>query len=68
MNFIDQDALSFIRCIDSNYEPEKSIVLRYLKAFRFGATAEEDSNFRDWIKKTSIEEGSRIFPVQPPME
>lgn len=63
MNLIDQDALSFTRCIDSNYESEKSIVLRYLKAFRFGATAEEDSNFRDWIKKTSIEEGSRIIPL-----
>lgn len=63
MNLIDQDTLSFTRCIDSNYEPEKSIVLRYLNAFRFGITAEEDSTFRDWIKKTSIEEGSRIIPL-----
>ena len=61
MNLIDQDTLCFRKHIDSNYEPEKSIVLRYLKAFRFGTTAEEDSNFREWIKKTSIEEGSRIF-------
>jgi threonine synthase len=63
MNLIDQGALSFRELIDSDCEPQKSIVMRYLKAFKFGTTPDEDSSFKDWLRKTSIEEGSRIFPL-----
>ncbi|MBN1832569.1 MAG: hypothetical protein JW896_10710 [Deltaproteobacteria bacterium] len=63
MNLIDQEALCFRKHIDSEYEPGKSIVLRYLEAFKFGATPDEDSNIKGWLRKTSIQEGSRILPL-----
>jgi threonine synthase len=63
MNLIDQDTLCFRKHIDSDCDPQKSIVLRYLKAFKFGATPDEDSSIKDWLRRTSIEEGSRILPL-----
>jgi threonine synthase len=50
----------FLKSIDTKYPAEKSIVLRYRHAFTFG-TPDEDSRFKDLLKKTSIREGSRIF-------
>ncbi len=54
--------LDLDRAIDSEYETEASIVLRYRNAFHFGMTAEEDSEYKKWLQKTSIREGARIFP------
>jgi len=51
---------SFLASIDTKYPPETSIVLRYRNAFMFGRQ-EEDSRFKDLLKSTSIQEGSRIF-------
>ncbi len=51
------------KAIDSNYDPETSIVLRYRNAFCFGGTDKEDSEYKRWLEKTSIREGTRIFPL-----
>jgi threonine synthase len=51
------------RAIDSEYKTEASIVLRYRNAIQFGMTAEEDSEYKEWLKRTSIREGARIFPL-----
>jgi len=51
------------RVIDPEYKTEASIVLRYRNAFQFGRTAEEDSEYQKWLKRTSIREGARIFPL-----
>lgn len=53
---------NFLKLIDSRYPAEKSIVLRYRNAFTFG-TEPEDSTFKELLKKTSIQEGSRIFSL-----
>jgi len=52
----------FDDCVDSQYDAQRSVVLRYRNAFRFGATDEEDARFKDWLASTSIREGARIFP------
>jgi len=49
------------KCIDTKYTPETSIVLRYRNAFKFGMTDEEDLLSKEWLQKTSIQEGARIF-------
>ncbi len=51
------------KAIDSNYDSETSIVLRYRNAFHFGGTDQEDSEYKGWLEKTSIREGTRIFPL-----
>lgn len=51
------------KAIDSNYDSETSIVLRYRNAFQFEETAEDDWKYKEWLKKTSIREGARIFPL-----
>jgi hypothetical protein len=48
--------------IDTACDAEKSVVLRYRNAFRFGATDEEDAGFKNWLVKTSIREGARVVP------
>jgi threonine synthase len=55
--------LDLDRAIDPEYKTEASIVLRYRNAFQFGMTAEEDSEYKKWLQKTSIREGARIFPL-----
>jgi threonine synthase len=55
--------LDLDRVIDPEYKMEASIVLRYRNAFQFGTTAEEDSEYQKWLKRTSIKEGARIFPL-----
>ena len=55
--------LDLDRAIDPEYKTEASIVLRYRNAFHFGMTAEEDSEYKEWLQKTSIREGARIFPL-----
>ncbi len=52
----------FEDCIDGRVEAERSVVLRYRNAFRFGATDDEDAGFKDWLAQTSIREGARIVP------
>jgi len=55
--------LDLDRAIDPEFETEASIVLRYRNAFQFGMTAEEDSEYKQWLKRTSIREGARIIPL-----
>lgn len=50
-------------CIDSKWSREASVVLRYRNAFKFGATDEEDSTFKELLAKTSMREGARVFPL-----
>jgi threonine synthase len=52
----------FDACVDARHAAERSVVLRYKNAFRFGKTDDEDARFKDWLDKTSIREGARIFP------
>ena len=53
----------FEKLIDTRYAAEKSIVLRYRNAFTFGTTDGEDARFKQCLEKTSIQEGTRIFPL-----
>jgi threonine synthase len=55
--------LDLDRAIDPEYKTEASIVLRYRNAFDFEITAEEDSEYKKWLQKTSIREGVRILPL-----
>ena len=52
----------FVKSIDTKYSAEESIVLRYRNAFTFGSP-DEDLRFKELLKRTSIREGSRIFPL-----
>jgi threonine synthase len=63
MKLLARNRLDFDKCIDGKYSPEESIVLRYRNAFEFGTTAKEDSDHKEWLQKTSIQEGARIFPL-----
>ena len=54
-------ALSIEAQIDTAYAPEASIVLRYRNAFTFGMTDTQDAEFKEWLQKTSIREGARVF-------
>jgi threonine synthase len=58
-----RNELDLDRAIDPEYETEASIVLRYKNAFQFGMNAEEDSEYKKWLERTSIKEGARIFPL-----
>lgn len=51
------------KVIDSSYDSETSIVLRYRNALQFGGTDKENSEYKGWLEKTSIKEGARIFPL-----
>ena len=42
--------MSLAKCIDIKCNPETSIVLRYINAFKFGITDEEDSKYKEWFK------------------
>ncbi len=53
----------FDQCIDPGYGPRESIVLRYRNALEFGTTVEKTSEYKTWLRKTSIQEGARIFPL-----
>lgn len=53
----------FEKHIDHRYPADRSIVLRYKNHFCFGNTAQEDENFKQWLERTSIREGARIFPL-----
>lgn len=61
MKLLVKDRPSFDRSIDACFMPEQSIVLRYKNAFDYGMTPEEEVKYKDWLQKTSIREGSRIF-------
>jgi threonine synthase len=51
-------------CIDPRYDAARSVVLRYRNAFRFGTADDDDddASFKEWLARTSIREGARIFP------
>jgi threonine synthase len=55
--------MSLYKCIDTRYDPERSIVLRYRNASKSEMTDEEDSIYKEWLERTSIREGVRIFPL-----
>jgi threonine synthase len=55
--------MSLDKCIDTTYEPKTSIVLRYRNAFKSEMTDEEDLKYKEWLQRTSIREGVRIFPL-----
>ena len=63
MKLLAGNKIDLNRAIDPKYKTEKSIVLRYRNAFQFGMTIEEDSEYKEWLKRTSIREGARIFPL-----
>ena len=54
---------SFERWIDTRHPAEDSVVLRYMNVLRFEDSEDRDAQFKQWLKKTSIQEGSRIFPL-----
>ena len=62
MRLLLDDELNLDQFIDDQYRSDVSIVLRYRNALTFGAP-EEDSVYKDFLKKTSIREGARIFPL-----
>jgi threonine synthase len=53
--------MNFHKYIDTKYSSETSIVLRYRNAFKSEMTDQEDSNYKEWLCKTSIREGARVF-------
>jgi len=55
--------MSLHKCIDTQYDLETSIVLRYRNAFKSEMTDEEDSKYKELLQRTSIREGARIFPL-----
>ena len=63
MNLFAGNKIDLDKAIDPEYQAETSIVLRYKNAFQFGMTAGEDSEYKKWLKRTSIREGARIFPL-----
>lgn len=50
-------------CIDPAYSAEQSIILRYRKGVRVGATDEEDAAYKACLVRTSQGEGARIFSL-----
>lgn len=47
--------------VDHSFPAEKSIVLRYMNAFQFASSRNEDAKFKELLLKTSIREGARTF-------
>jgi threonine synthase len=63
MKVIARNKRDLDKGIDSKYNPEISIVLRYRNAFQFGMTEEKNLEYKEWLQKVSIREGARIFPL-----
>jgi len=63
MKVIARNKRDLDKGIDSKYNPEISIVLRYRNAFQFGMTEENNLEYKEELEKTSIREGARIFPL-----
>jgi threonine synthase len=63
MKLLSGNRIDLNRAIDPKYKTEASIVLRYRHAFHFGMTVDEDSEYKEWLKRTSIKEGARIFSL-----
>lgn len=63
MKVIARNKRDLDKGIDSKYNPEISIVLRYRNAFQFGMTEEKNLEYKEGLEKTSIREGARIFPL-----
>ena len=51
----------FERCIDFKYGADESILLRYMNAFKFETIDHDNLQYKEWLKKASIQEGARIF-------
>ena len=62
MRLLLGDESNLDQFIDDEYKSDVSIVLRYRNALTFGPP-EEDSVYKEFLKKTSIREGARIFPL-----
>ncbi len=63
MKLLARNKTGLARVIDPNYSSETSIVLRYRNAFRVGMAEQRDSEYKEWLRETSIMEGARIFPL-----
>jgi threonine synthase len=63
MKVIARNKRDLDKGIDSKYNPEISIVLRYRNAFQFEMTEEKILEYKEGLEKTSIREGARIFPL-----
>jgi|GEM_PF-677452 len=63
MKLLARDEEDLGRFIDTSHAATESIVLRYRNAFAFGSTHREDVEYKKWLQKVSIREGSRIFPL-----
>lgn len=63
MKLLVKNRTDLDRTIDPKYTPETSIVLRYRNAVQFGITEEKNSQYKEWLERTSIGEGTRIFPL-----
>ncbi len=63
MEYFLKNKFDIDKCIDTKYTPETSIVLRYRNAVQFGMTEEKNSQYKEWLERTSIREGTRIFPL-----
>ena len=49
--------------IDHRHSAETSLVLRYLRACETFMDSESGTVFQGWLRKTSIREGARVFPL-----
>ena len=61
MKLLAQNKKELDKYIDAKHDAQKSIVLRYKDALRFEDTDEQDLKFKQWLEKTSIKEGARVF-------
>jgi hypothetical protein len=62
MRILLNDELNLDKFIDDEYKSDMSIVLRYRNALTSG-DPEKDLVYKDFLKKTSIREGARIFSL-----
>jgi hypothetical protein len=53
----------FEGCLDRRSPAEKSIVLRYRNGLGAGMAEEERALYQEWLGRTSLGEGARIFPL-----
>ena len=61
MKLLVKNRTDLEKYVDTAYEPEKSIVLRYCNALDFGMPPDEGANFKHWLHRISLREGARIF-------
>lgn len=61
MKLLARDKSNFAAQIDSTYDAETSVVLRYRNLFVTGMGDGVDAKYKEFLQKTSIEEGARIF-------